>query len=199
MEENARLQRAFFNEKAPLWRENGEDIGQKVQKLLSEIPLEEGQSVLDVACGSGILERFLSPRLKTDAVDISENMIEKAERLNGGSGARFFVGDFYALEKSKAYDALLVFDSYPHFTDKRLFAEQAFRLLKEGGILWIFFDQSKEEINGRHGGCDPRLSVRLRGARQEAEVFLPDFELLRLQDDGEGYCIGLRKKLRQIF
>lgn len=191
-EERAQVQREFFDGRASAWRELPEE---RVEELLSPLPLCAGGRALDVGCGTGVLEPALLRRgLQVDAVDISPKMIERAVKKPENDGADFFVADYYEWEKDGAYDYILVFDAYPHFTDKHKFAQKAAELLKEGGSIFIFFDSGKQVINGRHGGHSPLLSCGLRGASCEAQVFASRFELLFATDNAQSYRIGLKKR-----
>lgn len=195
LEKNAAMQREFFDEKAERWRETGAPCREYLLKLLSAIPLTKGRRALDVACGTGVLEEaLLSLGLVVDAVDISFKMIERARRNFLGSGVNFFVADFYTLEENAQYDAVLVFDSYPHFKEKRLFAEKCAGLLKDGGYVLIFFDQSKESINGIHSARGAEISSKLFAAEKEAEAFDGLFDVVYTADNDREYALGLRKK-----
>lgn len=191
--------RAYFDGIAPTWREDGAPDDAEIKKLLSVIPLKSGCDVLDVACGAGILDGcLLEAGLKVDAVDLSEKMIEKAKLNPKNRAVNYYACDFNRFDAGKKYDFILVFDSYPHFADKRLFCRTADGLLKADGMLWIFFDQSKEAINSRHGTVAKGVSTPLNSAEKEAEIFENSFETVFLRDDSL-YYLGLRKKIRQIF
>lgn len=189
------LQRAFFDRMAPLWRENDALSEDDIEALLSEILLRRGDRVLDVACGAGVLDGVLLRRgVRVDAIDLSPKMIEKALQREDTRGVTYRVADFYRFSEGEDYDCILVFDSYPHFLDKGLFAQKAAALLKEGGMLWIFFDGGREKINGHHASHSGKISVPLESAEREAEAFRKDFEVICLFDRSEGYRIGLQKR-----
>lgn len=61
-----------------------------VLKLLS---LQQDSSLLDLACGQGVLERYVSPRVNYQGVDISENLIKSAQNQTKNPLHRFVVGD----------------------------------------------------------------------------------------------------------
>lgn len=195
---NLGTQREFFDMVAPSWRDNNPIGAETVEALLAAIPLKRGARVLDVGCGTGVLdERLLAKGLRVDAVDLSEKMIERARKNPSLRGVSFFAADFYEFGEANEYDFILVFDAYPHFYDKEGFCSQAYRLLKEGGELWIFFDGSKEKINGIHNGHATDISIGLRSAEAEAAVFKGKFDVLHLEDDERAYCIGLKKILKK--
>lgn len=191
--EDVEKQRAFFDSVAPVWRNRNPLTESEVEHLLSDIPFEKGKRVLDVACGTGVLDACLAKKgLSVDAVDVSEKMIERARNNAANAGVRYFVADFYAFEGE--YDLLLVFDAYPHFTDKARFAEVAHGLLCDGGELWIFFDEGRKGINAHHAGHAAEVSVPLRSAEEEAEALRDYFDPILLRDGETIYKIGLKKK-----
>lgn len=188
----AAYQRGFFDEKAAGWREIPR---KKIDRLLSPLPVAAGDRVLDIGCGTGVLEPALLARgAAVDAIDLSPQMIARARQKEENRGANFAVADFYTFAARGGYDHALVFDAYPHFLDKPRFADRAAALLKEGGTLWIFFDAGRAEINGRHTAQNDLLSRPLRSAPREAEVFFPRFRVISMTDTAENYCIGLKKE-----
>ncbi|MDE6302843.1 MAG: class I SAM-dependent methyltransferase, partial [Clostridia bacterium] len=112
-------------------------------------------------------------------------------------GVNYSISDFYEFESDEKYDFILVFDAYPHFIDKEMFCRKAQRLLKEGGGLWIFFDENKDKINSYHSDSDEDISVGLKSAAKEVKVFKLAFDVAELVDDEENYRIGLVKKKKQ--
>ncbi|MDE5600966.1 MAG: class I SAM-dependent methyltransferase [Clostridia bacterium] len=194
-EHNAIVQRSFFDNLAPSWREGVSISVDKIDGLLENMPLEAGNRVLDVACGTGILEESLIKKgVTVDAIDISPLMIEKARKNIVNSGVTFTVANFYEYTSDVKYDVILVFDAYPHFFDKECFAKKSAELLRSGGTLWIFFDESRERINAHHADHKCEISVGLESAESEVKVFEEYFDIIRLQDDENGYCIGLKRR-----
>lgn len=196
-EENAAVQRKFFNGLAPTWREDEKLDNKVISSLLAPVNLKRGDCVLDIACGTGVLDEYLlSLGLSVDGIDVAENMIDRARKNAANRGVNYIVGDFYTY-RSKPYDCLLAFDCYPHFKDKLLFEEQAYSLLNPQGTLWIFFDASKVAINAHHAKHDKSISVGLESAEKEKQIFLKRFDLIYLEDNDERYMLGFKKKVEK--
>ena len=192
---NAIVQRSFFDSLAPSWRAVAPIDVSKIDELLECMQIEEGSRVLDVACGAGVLEEsLLKLGAVVDAIDISPLMIEKAKENIVGGRVNFIVANFYEYTSDLKYDSILVFDAYPHFFDKASFASKSAELLRDGGTLWIFFDESRRGINSHHSDHSVEISVGLESAEQEAKAFCEAFEIVHIKDDDNGYCLGLRKR-----
>jgi ubiquinone/menaquinone biosynthesis C-methylase UbiE len=72
---------AFFDSLADSWDDDMIKIQWKIDKILDVAEVTEGKTVLDVACGTGVLiPDYLKRNVeKCVAVDISERMIEIAK------------------------------------------------------------------------------------------------------------------------
>lgn len=60
---------------------------------LFHIAQAEANSVLDLACGPGILSRVLPTSVKYIGIDASSSLVKEANRLNTCQNCRFLVGD----------------------------------------------------------------------------------------------------------
>lgn len=106
--------------------------------LLESIPLDPGDTVLDIACGNGTLLQMLAEKqdIAGMGVDISEKMIANAR--DKMPGMAFAVGKCSAVPFDDASaDILTVSAAYHHFPDVTAFAKEAHRLLKPGGRVYI--------------------------------------------------------------
>ncbi len=188
-------QSKFFDDLAQEWRVKETFSDEQIKALLGSAVIEDGNRVLDVACGNGVLDGYLIEKgCIVDAIDVSPQMIFKAQANPRNAGVNYSVADFYEYTSAEKYDSILLFDAYPHFKDKISFAEKACELLKDGGTLWIFFDESREKINGYHSGGAQDISEALKSAEEEAKVFKRKFEIIESYDDAKGYRLGLKKK-----
>lgn len=106
--------------------------------LLEEIKAEPGSRALDVACGNGTLLSMLAGKFGTVGfgADISEKMIENARRRYPK-----MIFETAGCEKlpfeDRSFDLVTVCAAYHHFPDVKAFAQEAYRLLKTGGCLYI--------------------------------------------------------------
>ena len=106
--------------------------------MLDNVCINDNSIVVDVACGNG---RLLSMFAEKNSfygcgVDISDKMIEQAKKIN--PNMNFYVAgcEELPIENEKA-DVLTVCAAFHHFPDIQKFAEEAERVMKRGGVLYI--------------------------------------------------------------
>lgn len=171
--------RRFFDGLAPQWDQHARHDPRKLEAIVTLAGIREGSRVLDIACGTGVLEPVLlrfAPR-EILAMDLSTAMIAEARRKLTDPRVRFFACDLYELDET-GFDTALVYSAYPHFPDKARFAAQAARMLRPGGRLFIAHSQGRDAINEHHAAGPARnVSVGLRPAEEEAEVLRPFFKM----------------------
>jgi len=193
-EANRAEQVAFFDSLAPKWSEKAPREAQTIHALLA--PLKLRGTVLDVACGNGVLdEELVGEGLQVDAIDVSFEMIRSAKEKHQNPNLTYFCEDFYAFQSDKRYDALLVFDAYPHFLDKDAFAAKAASLITKGGRLYILHDKSKEVINSNHHGeAERKVASPLLTPKKEALPYWKWFKKGAMVDDTDHYLLELIRR-----
>lgn len=106
--------------------------------LLEEKIVNRKDTVLDVACGNGTLLKMLDDRWEIQGygMDLSEKMIENARRK-----CPHMTFEVHSCERSnftsQFFDVITVCAAYHHFPDVKAFAQEANRLLKVDGLLYI--------------------------------------------------------------
>lgn len=114
-------------------------------QLLERMGLADGQVVLDLACGPGVISRLIAqahPNSRVTAMDLNGELLTAAREEAATAGLasiRFLQGDVYAppLEQGQ-FDFIYARLLFQHL-EKPLQALEAIRaLLKPGGVLCIF-------------------------------------------------------------
>ena len=136
-------------------------------------------------------EYLLSKNATIDAIDVSDKMIERAIADPKKKGVNFICGDYY--EHEGRYDVILVFDAYPHFLNKKKFADHSFDLLNEDGELWIIFDCDSSSVNSHHSSLDNDLSSELLPASEEVARLNEKLTPICVYESKDTYRIGLKK------
>lgn len=106
--------------------------------LLDRVKIESGNNVLDVACGNGrLLNQFAVQNCFNGyGIDISDQMIQQAKLLN--PSMRFSTGSCERIPYAdNLFDVITVCAAYHHFPSVDRFSEEAYRLMKKGGSIYI--------------------------------------------------------------
>lgn len=173
--------REFFNNIAITWDEQfqNQELTDFVSQLVPTFQLNQGQKVLDVGTGTGILIPFLLETVGSTghvtAIDFAKKMVEicnaKYASLPNVSVTvqRVENLDF----PSQSFDAVTCFGLFPHLENKEEALSQMNRVLKPGGKLIIAHALSSKEIKTHH-----------RNASVVAQDVLPDeAEMKRLLNE----------------
>jgi len=111
------------------------------EDLAARLEMKENDSVLEVACGTGILTRVLRSRLpatvKLTATDLNEPMFRNAAGKFGKEEAvRWLQADACSLPfGDRIFDAVVCQFGIMFVPDKALAAREARRVLKPGGLF----------------------------------------------------------------
>jgi ubiquinone/menaquinone biosynthesis C-methylase UbiE/uncharacterized membrane protein len=187
---------AFFDELASSWDEKRGLTDVKLASLLDKTDIKPGEEVLDLACGTGLIDPYLLKKgAKVTGIDISSKMILLAMKKKENDGVNYQVADFYSYEPNKKFDVIVCFDAYPHFLDKDGFASKASSLLKEGGRLYIIHGSSKEEINScHHDQSSQVISTPLQDAKKESLPYWTRFKKGIEEDEKDHYFLSFVKR-----
>lgn len=156
--------KAFFNERAESWldmwykdQETGEydRYEKEFQILFSLVPIKDGDHVLDVGCGSGVLVPYILEWISDNGMlyelDYAEKMIEVNKRLHNDIRIRFLISDIVGAPlESGTCDLVICFSCFPHFQEKEQAMIAMARMLKKGGWLAVAHFDSSEELNNHH-------------------------------------------------
>ena len=188
------LIKEFFDNKAEFW----DSFEKKDNKFFNDfvrenIAINKNDTILDLACGTGVITNVLASYTINDVIgiDISENMIKKANEKEKSANVKFVNIDFYDLDGLK-FDLIVCHNAYPHFLDKEKFKNKCFNLLSKNGRLIICHSISRNEVNKCHND-KTNISVSLNEVTEEFKVFEDKFSLIRLYEDENIYFLEVRK------
>lgn len=186
---------AFFNSVASKWDDWANDDMDRVRALFSQIGIKPGDKVLDLACGTGVVTELLHEfsLAPVHGLDIAENMIVRAkEKYRGKDYASFEVGDFMSYPGEK-YDAIVIYNAYPHFLDPKALSSRLAENLNIAGKFAIVHSLGRKQLSAHHDPLGPKISRDLLPAREEAEFFKEEFEVLKA-DEGEDFYLIIGAK-----
>ncbi|HHY42455.1 MAG TPA: methyltransferase domain-containing protein [Thermoanaerobacterales bacterium] len=151
--------REYFNKLADKWDEICFHDPAKLKAIVKMAGISEGQKVLDVGTGTGVMLPFIHELVgekgEIAAIDIAEKMLEVAKQKYHFDNIRFILGDIATtLLPENYYDLIMCYSVFPHFKDKPGIVALMARLLKPKGRLVIAHSQSREAINSLHAKLD---------------------------------------------
>lgn len=143
------LNKMSYNKIVEEWNNARKDGS--ISSLLVEFAnrLEVNDKVLDIGCGTGSpVTKYLSERhLFVTGIDISEEMIKKAESLNL-KNTTFAVIDFFDYLPKEKFAGIIGFDSFFHFekSKQKSIYKKVSSMLKQGGYLLFTHGKYNGEI-----------------------------------------------------
>jgi len=181
---------AFFDKLAPGWDQNCRHCEDRIRRILDYAGIESGLTVLDVACGTGVLFPFYLDRdvKKITGVDISSGMIEKAREKFNDPRVELIVGDIEQLTLT-GFDRCVIYNALPHFEDPARLIKTLSNFLKPGGRLTVAHGESRDKINERHMHGASEVSLSLMPADELSHLFSPFFDV-DVVVDGEIYVVS---------
>ena len=171
---------AFFDRCASSWDADMIKNDVVIGKILDNAEVREGQHILDVACGTGVMIPYYLERgaASVTGIDISSEMVKiSAEKFSGEPKVTILCGDIEEVELKEKFDVIVVYNAFPHFPDPRRLIKRLASLLKEGGRLTIAHGASREAIDGHHKGAASKVSNGLMSADSLRALFTPYFEV----------------------
>ena len=122
------------------WAENWEVSAES--KIVAEIFVKEligkdSNFILDLACGKGILRDYFRhniPQSKVVYIDKAFAMIKGLKETYPDEFAIRGEGENIPFSENK-FDVVIIFNSFPHFTDKEKTISECYRVLKKRGRL----------------------------------------------------------------
>lgn len=185
----------FFDRCAPSWDAGLIRSDRKINIILDNAGVREGSRVLDVACGTGVLiPDYIRRGADVTGIDISPEMIKLAERKYAGTGVRFICGDIETADVGQGFDAIVVYNAFPHFPDPERLITHLSGLLAEVGVLTVAHGMSREKIDAHHHGSASKVSMGLMPAEQLAGIFGRYLDVTAVISDEDMYQVAGKRR-----
>lgn len=186
---------AFFDNCAPWWDSDiirNEDV---IEKILDNGGIYKGIDVLDVACGTGVLFPDYEKRgvASVTGIDISPEMA----RIAASKFPQYKVicGDVEETAFDKKFDAIMVYNAFPHFPDPARLIARLASLVKVGGRLSVAHGMSRAALQNHHAGRAAQVSIDLLHEEELKAIFEPYFEVDVVISDDKMYQVsGVRRE-----
>ncbi|WP_102048914.1 class I SAM-dependent methyltransferase [Pygmaiobacter massiliensis] len=183
---------AFFDRRAPEWdRHMVRDDG-KIAFILDTAGIRPGVTVLDVACGTGVLfEDYLArSAARVTGVDISPAMAHIAATKLHDPRIEVLCGDIETIEIPRRYDCCVVYNAFPHFPDPQRLIMRLAELLAPGGRLTIAHGMSLEALRRHHAGAAQQVSRPMLQPEELAALMRPVLTVDTMISDEEKYVVS---------
>lgn len=187
---------AFFDRLAPEWDAGMIKSDEKINFILDCAEVGENSTVLDVACGTGVLFPYYLSRnvSRVTGVDLSGEMARIAAGKLHDPRVEVICGDVEELKPSRLYDCAVVYNAFPHFECPERLVERLSHWLKSGGRLTVAHGMSLEALRRHHSGRADSVSREMLTAKELSGVFSPFFEVDVAVSDDEKYVVSGKKR-----
>ena len=183
----------FFDRCAPSWDaemiKNDEIIG----KILDNAEICEGQHILDVACGTGVMFDYYLARgaASVTGIDISPEMAKIAQsKYADNPKVQVICGDVEEAVFDKKFDRIVVYNAFPHFPNPKRLIKRLSGLLKNEGRMTIAHGMSRAAIDNHHSGSASKVSNGLMAADQLKKLFDPHFDVEVMISNDQMYQVS---------
>lgn len=184
----------FFDSIAPKW--DNEPIADKkiLDIILDNGGIRENIDILDVACGTGVLfPCYLHRNVKSiTAIDLSPEMVKIAK--SKFPQANVICGDAENIILDKQFDAIMIYNAFPHFPEPKKVIENLSKALKTGGRFTIAHGLSKKELDEIHQKSAGAVSNVLPECDDLAKMLSPYFNVDIMISDDKMYQISGTKR-----
>lgn len=185
---------SFFDHCAPWWDDDMIRNEPIISTILDNGGIHEGIHVLDVACGTGVLfPDYLKRNVASvTGIDISPEMVKIAK--NKFPDINVICGDVEATKFDQKFDAIMVYNAFPHFSDPAGLLKILAGLVKPGGRLSVAHGMSRASLLDHHKRAN-KVSIDLLEEHELANLFAPYFEVdVRISNEKMYQVSGIRRK-----
>ena len=183
----------FFDEKAAEWDADMIRSDRIINGILDNAQMQAGNTVLDVACGTGVLFPDYVNRGVVDitAIDISPEMVKIAQ--SKFPQVQVICGDVEQTAFDRKFDRIMVYNAFPHFPDPENLIRVLSGLLNPGGTLTVAHGMSRAAIDAHHKGKASKVSVGLMHEDDLEAIFAKHLQVTVKISDDHMYQVTGRK------
>ena len=179
----------FFDKCAPWWDADMVRNEPVIARILDNGGIREGTEVLDVACGTGVLfPDYLARGASVTGIDISPEMVKIAQ--SKFPQVEVLLGDVEETAFGRQFDAVMVYNAFPHFPDPAALIRTLANLVKPGGRLSVAHGMSRAALQSHHAGRASQVSIDLIHEEDLKALMEPWFEVDTVISTGEMYQVA---------
>lgn len=184
---------SFFDRCAPWWDSDMIRDEEIIATILDNGGIRAGIHVLDVACGTGVLfpDYLQRGAASVTGIDISPEMAKLAQEKF--PQVKVICGDVEETEFEQQFDAVMVYNAFPHFPEPQRLIRVLAGLTKTGGRLSVAHSMSREALTKHHERASA-VSIELIHEAELAVLMEPWFHVdVVISDDRMYQVSGVRK------
>ena len=184
----------FFDSLADKWDDDMIRNDAVIDKILEVSRFQKGVSVLDIACGTGVLIPDYIKRSITDitGVDISPNMLKIAKEKF--PHVDFICCDAETYNFERTFDRIMIYNAFPHFPNQDKLIKHLSSFLNEGGVLTIAHGMSLKQIDAIHENSAKNVSLKLPSSKELSHIIEKYLEPIECFDDEYMYIVSAIKR-----
>ena len=187
---------AFFDRLAPSWDDDMVRDEAIIGTILDNAEVTEGKTVLDVACGTGVLipDYLARGAASVTAIDLSEKMVEIARgKFAGQRNVTVLCADAHAFALGRRFDCIVIYNAFPHFAEPERLIGALSDALNPGGTLTVAHGMSREMLLKHHKNVPAAVSSELMPADALAAIFAKTLVVTTVLSDDRMYQVTGKK------
>ncbi len=188
----------FFNSASSYWDEEMIRDEAVITKILDNAGIFKNVSVLDVACGTGVLiPDYLNRGVnEVIGIDISPKMVQIAKKkFSRFNNVDIICGDVENFCFDRNFDRIIVYNAFPHFPEPKRLIKTLSNLLSDNGILTVAHGMSKSHIDNIHKHSAHEVSIELLSSDELADIFSKHLTIITNISDESMYQVsGVKNK-----
>jgi ubiquinone/menaquinone biosynthesis C-methylase UbiE len=163
------------------WAADGRDKGMEerhwhtAKHVLARMPVEEGDTVLDLGCGSGYAARALRDTKRAGrayGLDGSPEMVHNAARYTDDPQVGYLVGDFDSIPfADDSVDHVFSMEAFYYASDPHHTLEEVARILRPGGTFSCAVNYYEENAHSHHWQENISVEMTRWSAAEYREAF----------------------------
>lgn len=167
----------FFDHCAAFWDAEMIRNEEVIRAILDNGGIRAGIDALDVACGTGVLfpDYFSRGVRSLTGIDISPEMVRRARQKFPGT--EVICADVESFPFERRFDAVMVYNAFPHFPDPERLIGVLAGLTRPGGRLSVAHGMSRALLLSHHAGAASGVSLELPEAEALSALFSPWFDV----------------------
>ncbi|MDE6412282.1 MAG: class I SAM-dependent methyltransferase, partial [Eubacterium sp.] len=165
-------------------------------RILDNAEIKGGKDILDVACGTGVLfPDYLKRNVNSlTGIDISPKMANIAKSKFSAEQVTVICGDVEEFSFDKKFDAVVVYNAFPHFPNPERIIARLSSLVKQGGTVTVAHGMSREMLKKHHSGAAKNVSIGLISEDELADIFSKYLKVtVKISNDEMYQVVGIKE------